>query len=77
METLLIYTRYKESTEDSTSKVNQRQNLVGLTVFLKHPATADHYMAVGARAEHSSILTFPLAVKSLQLRFLLKGGEKL
>jgi hypothetical protein len=40
METLLISTRYKEPTEDSTSTVNQRQNLVGLTVFLEHPATA-------------------------------------
>jgi hypothetical protein len=43
------------------------------TVLLKPPTTT---WAVGARADHSAMITFTLAVKSMQLRLFLRIGEK-
>jgi hypothetical protein len=65
METLLISTRYKKPTEDSTSTVNQRQNLVGLAVFLKHLANVNHKMG-GRRTRGALIcLNIPFGSKGL------------
>jgi hypothetical protein len=69
-ETLLISTRYKEPTEDSTSAVNQRQNLAGLT--------AGHYM--DARRTRGAVICLNIPLSSKQqpaTAFLLRVGEKL
>jgi hypothetical protein len=45
--------------------------------FLKLRQLRNAKWEVGVHEDHSAVVTFPLAVKSMQLRFFLRIGEKL